>query len=114
MNTGQFHHPIKVMVFDEKQKFIAIISSLHSAAQLTFGNKQSISSCCTGRYVSTNGFYFRHLNPELSITKDDMEKLKLHEYDQMCGNDRRYHSEKKLQAERKSRRFKVMSNRKNQ
>ena len=92
-----FNEPKSVLVFNGSRVLIAIIRSLHSAAQLSGGNLQAISFCCSGRYISTGGFYFRHLHPDVELEKSDMNTLKLDEYDKLCGeHERRYHSKKDM------------------
>lgn len=58
-----------VLIFNGAQVLVAVTRSLHSAAELTKGNLQAISFCCTGKYVCSGGLYFRHLHPDVaSIT----------------------------------------------
>lgn len=40
-----------VLIFNGAQVLVAVTRSLHSAAELTKGNLQAISFCCTGKYV---------------------------------------------------------------
>ena len=54
-----------VLIFNGAQVLVAVTRSLHSAAELTKGNLQAISFCCTGKYVCSGGLYFRHLHPDV-------------------------------------------------
>ncbi|NDV80812.1 hypothetical protein [Bacteroides sp. 51] len=81
-----------VLVFNGAQVLIAIVRSLRSASELTGGNTQAISFVCTGKYISTGGFYFRHLHPDILIEISDLNTLKIQEYDKMCGEERKYHT----------------------
>lgn len=79
-----------VLVFDKTQILIAVIRSLRSAALFTNGNQQSISFCCTGKYVRSNGYYFRHKHPDIEVKVNDLNNLKLEDYDKACGVTRIY------------------------
>ena len=103
-----FNGPKNVLVFNGTRVLIAIVRSLHSAAQLSGGNLQAISFCCNGKYISTGGFYFRHLQANIEIEMSDLNNLKLDEYDRLCGEcGRRYHLKKDM-----ARRFKQVKNKK--
>ena len=85
MRRSKFKRPKMVLIFNGAQVLIAVTRSLHSAAELTKGNLQSISFCCTGRYVYSGGFYFRHLHDDVEIEMSDLGTLLLQEYDELCG-----------------------------
>lgn len=101
MKKGYFLEPKQVLVFNNAKVLIAIVRSLHSAAQLTLCNLHSISFCCTGKYVMSGGFYFRHLNPKILIEVEDLDNLKLEVYDKMCGENREYYTVRQLARMRK-------------
>lgn len=101
MRKSKFKEPKNVLVFNGAQVLIAIIRSLHSASKLSGGNPQAISFTCTGKYVSTGGLYYRHIHPDIQIEISDLDNLKLKEYDQMCGVDRKYYSPKLMAKKRK-------------
>lgn len=84
------------MVFNNTRVLIAIVRSLHCASELTGGNLQSISFSCTGRYVSAGGYYYRHINPNVMVSTEDLGVLKLPDYDMRCGEKRRYHTSREM------------------
>lgn len=100
MRNSSFCRPKAVLIFNGAQTLIAITRSLHSAAELTGGNLQSISFCCTGKYASSGGFYFRHIHPDVEIELSDLGTLPLQQYDQMCGEDRIYYTVKQMARKR--------------
>lgn len=107
MKNSQFQRSKKVLIFNNSRILIAIVRSLHSTSDITGGNLQSISFVCTGRYVSAGGYYYRHLNPNVKVTTDDLDVLKLNEYDALCGVNRRYHTLREM-----NRRMKLYKQRK--
>lgn len=100
MRNSAFNRPKAVLVFNGSQVLIAIARSLHSAAELTGGNLQSISFCCTGKYASSGGFYYRHIHPNVEIELSDLGTLQLKNYDKMCGVKRVYYSAKQMARKR--------------
>jgi len=101
MTKINFNEPKMVLVFNASRILIAIVRSLHSAAQLSAGNLQSISFCCNGLYISSGGFYFRHVHTNIEIDVSDLDSLRLEEYDILCGEkNRRYHSRKEMVKKR--------------
>lgn len=100
MRKSKFKEPKTVLVFNGAQVLIAIVRSLHSASLLSGGNLQAISFSCTGKYISTGGFYYRHVHPEIIIEIGDLDNLKLKDYDKMCGEKRRYHSVREMAKKR--------------
>lgn len=91
MSKGPFKDAKKVLVFNGARVLVAIIRSLQTTSELSGKSAQSISMACTGKYISTGGFYFRHANKNVEIEEDDIDKLTLEEYDNLCGNVRKYH-----------------------
>lgn len=100
MRNSPFRRPIPVLIFNAAQTLIAITRSLHSAAELTGGNLQSISFCCTGKYASSGGFYYRHIHPNVEIEMADLGTLQLQEYDKLCGEKRTYYTLKQMTRKR--------------
>ena len=100
MRKSSFKRPKTVLIFNGARILIAVVRSLHSAAELTGGNLQAISFCCTGKYVCSGGFYFRHLHPEVEIDVEDLDTLQLQNYDGLCGEKRTYHSVRKMARKR--------------
>jgi hypothetical protein len=100
MRKSKFKDPKSVLVFNGARVLIAVVRSLHSASTFSGGNLQAISFCCTGKYVSTGGFYFRHVHPNIEIEMGDLDNLKLEDYDEMCGTNRRYHTVREMARKR--------------
>lgn len=91
-NNGFLQNAKQVLVFNGAQTLVGIARSVRSAYELTNGNLQAISFACTGRLISTGGFYFRHVHPNIEIEMSDIGTLKLQDYDKMCNEKRKYHS----------------------
>lgn len=89
-----------VLIFNGAQVLVAVTRSLHSAAELTKGNLQAISFCCTGKYVCSGGLYFRHLHPDVEIELADLGTLMLKDYDALCGEKRTYYPVRKMAHKR--------------
>ena len=70
--------------------------SLHCAAELTHENKSAIHNCCTGKSVRSGAYYYRQLHPDILLEMDDLDKLTLKEYDDLCGIKRKYISTRKM------------------
>ena len=51
MRRSKFRRPCKVLIFNGARVLVAIVRSLHSAAELTHENKSAIHNCCTGKSV---------------------------------------------------------------
>ena len=100
MRRSNFKRPKTVLVFNGAQVLVAIIRSLHSAADLTKGNLQAISFCCTGKYICSGGLYFRHLHPDVEIEMDDLGVLQLQDYDALSGEKRTYYSVRQMAHKR--------------
>jgi len=101
MRKSKFKQPKTVLVFNGARVLIAVIRSIHTASGLTGGNAQAISFCCTGKYVSTGGLYFRHIHPEIEIEITDLDTLRLDDYDEMCSDKREYHTIREMAKMRK-------------
>jgi hypothetical protein len=96
MEKQKFKAPKYVLIFSHTKVLIAIVRSVHAAAKLTNGNLQAISFACTGKYIASGGYYFRHIQPDMKVRVEDLNQLKLEEYDDRCGNVRCYYSTKEL------------------
>lgn len=99
---GPFLPSKQVLVFNGAYVLIAIVRSLHSAADFSSINLQSISFSCTGKYVATGGFYFRHAHPDIQIEMSDIDTLTLQEYDRMRGVERRYFTIREMAHKRQA------------
>ena len=51
MRRSKFRRPCKVLIFNGARVLVAIVRSLHCAAELTHENKSAIHNCCTGKSV---------------------------------------------------------------
>lgn len=98
---SKFKQPKIVLIFNGAEVLIGVMRSLHSAAQFSGGNIQAISFCCSGRYISTGGYYFRYAHPDVEVSFEDLDTLKLKEYDDLCGEIRRYHNVRDMANMRK-------------
>jgi hypothetical protein len=82
-----------VFVFNEHRILTGIMKSLYATSQAYRISAQTVSMCCTGRRISSNGYYFRHSDEGVRIDLyADIDNLTLEEYDELCGMDKRYHS----------------------
>lgn len=92
MGRNSFKPAKHVLVFNGAKTLVAKVSSLQSTAKIFFTTPQAISFACSGKYISSNSYYFRHEHGNVQIEDEDFGKLNLLEYDRMCGEKRRYHS----------------------
>jgi hypothetical protein len=93
MGRSTYNKPKQVLVFNASRKLLAIVRSLHSAAELAGASPMSVSYCCTGKSIASNGYYFRYINPEVEVdTNEDLGALRIEEYDKLCGVKREYHT----------------------
>lgn len=100
MRKSHFKEPKPILVFNGARVLIGIFRSLRAAANFSHGNLQSISFSCTGKYISTGGYYFRHISPKIEIEISDIDNLDLVEYDNLCGENRLYHTVKDMARRR--------------
>ena len=96
MRRSKFRRPCKVLIFNGARVLVAIVRSLHCAAELTHENKSAIHNCCTGKSVRSGAYYYRQLHPDILLEMDDLDKLTLKEYDDLCGIKRKYNSTRKM------------------
>lgn len=101
MKRSPFHQPKQVLIFNGAYVLVAVTRSLRSASEISGSNAQAISFACNGKYISANNHYYRHLHPNIEIEFTDLDNLKLQDYDQMCGAQRRYHSVRDMARRRK-------------
>ena len=81
MRRSKFKRPCKVLIFNGARVLVAIVRSLHCAAELTHENKSAIHNCCTGKSVRSGAYYYRQLHPDILLEMDDLDNLTLKEYD---------------------------------
>lgn len=96
-----FNNPKRVLVFNGAQTLIAVFRSLHTTSDISGCNLQALSFCCTGKYISTAGLYFRHMSDDVIVEIEDIGTLQLQEYDKLCGTTRRYHNIRVMAKKRK-------------
>lgn len=100
-----------MLVFNSYGSLFAIFKSAHSTHKLTNNSMQAISSACLGKAVSSCGFYFRHLSPNIELEWSDIGTLRVQDYDQMCGNtDRKYHTVKQMLRQKVRNQLKQVTN----
>lgn len=80
-----------VLVFNTSQKLIAICKSLRSAADLINGSVQAVRFAAIGQTMTSGGYYFRVMNKNVVVDLNDLGRLKLSDYDEKCGEERKYH-----------------------
>lgn len=80
-----------VLVFNTSQKLIAICKSLRAAAELINGSVQAVRFAAIGQTMTSGGFYFRTMNKKVVVDLNDLGRLKLSDYDNACGEERKYH-----------------------
>ena len=96
MIRSKFRRPRKVLIFNGARVLVAIVRSLHCAAELTHENKSAIHNCCTGKSVRSGIYYYRQLHPDILLDMDDLDNLTLKEYDDLCGVNRKNISTRKM------------------
>ena len=72
MRRSKFRRPCKVLIFNGARVLVAIVRSLHCAAELTHENKSAIHNCCTGKSVRSGAYYYRQLHPDILLEMDDL------------------------------------------
>ena len=96
MRRSKFRRPNKVLIFNGARVLVAVVRSLCSAAELTNNRASAVHNCCTGKYTRAGVYYYRYLHPDVLIDLDDLDCLKLEEYDKMCGDERKYITTSKM------------------
>lgn len=97
MVDNKFHKK-QVLIFNRNKVLISICSSVGSAEKVTKSSRASVSAACIGKNITSGGFYFRHVHPNTIIELDDLDRLKVNEYDKLCNTNRLYHSRSKMVA----------------
>jgi len=92
-----------VLIFNGACKLIAIARSARAANELMRGSEQGISFACSGKYISSNGFYFRHIPDDIEITLEDIGNLDLRDFDELCGVKREYYTTHELSKIKRTR-----------
>ena len=76
-----------MLIFNGAKVLVAIVRSLHCAAELTHENKSAIHNCCTGKSVRSGVYYYRQLHPDILLEMDDLDNLTLKEYDDLVASN---------------------------
>jgi hypothetical protein len=88
--------PNKVLVFSAQKRFIAVFHSQLEAAKSFKANPISIHYACTGVSISCKGLYFRQLPDSVEIGWEDFGVLRLKEYDELCGVERKVYPTRRM------------------
>lgn len=88
--------PCRILVFNPLKRLIAIFQSTNAAAKAFSTRLQSIHYACVGTCISCQGYYFRHLPDNIEVSLEDLGTLKLEEYDELCGVERKVYRTKKM------------------
>lgn len=83
-----------VLVFNTSKKLIAICKSLRAAAELIGGSVQAVRFAAIGSTMTSGGYYFRVMNNKVIVDLNDLGRLNLMDYDEKCGEERKYHKRK--------------------
>ncbi len=89
-SNSSFRHPKQVLLFGHTRILAAIFKSMQSCAEITGTSVKTVSRACKGEYAQAAGFYFRRLHPDVEVGTEDLDTLRLEEYDELCGEVRRY------------------------
>lgn len=96
MKTASSYEARIVLVFGRDRILYGIFSSLTAAAKVANIRRETVFYACSGSMITTGGFYFRYLDQNIEIDYSDLGKLKLEEYDCLCGaSDRKVYSTRK-------------------
>lgn len=99
-SNSSFRHPKQVLVFSHTRILVAIFKSMQSCAEIAAISVKTVSRACKGEYPAAAGFYFRRLHPDVEVDTGDLDTLRLEEYDELCGEVRRYLPPQQVKAQR--------------
>lgn len=88
--------PTPILVFNLLKRLVAVFNSLSGTASAFGITPQSVHYVCSGKCITCNGLYFRQLKDGVTITFEDLGKLKLQDYDKLCGIERKYYKTSKI------------------
>jgi hypothetical protein len=97
MNKFDSGEAKRILVFNPYKKLIAIYHSTLEAAKSLEIHTQSVHYACTGRCIAVKRRYFRHLSNDVEITLEDLGTLRLEEYDDLCGVERKLYPNSKME-----------------
>lgn len=98
----------QVLVFNPQKRFVGVFHSALAAAKTLGVHTQSIHYACTGRCIAVGKVYLRHLSDDIEITLSDLGELKLEDYDDLCGVERKVYPNSKM--ERKGMKYNKKTN----
>lgn len=112
MTKNSFKPPRKVLVFNGAKTLVATVCSLQATSKIFFTTPQAISFACSGKYISSNAFYFRKENENVQIEPEDLGRLSLFEFDKLCGEKKRYHTVRKMAQKHRAieQKYKLVNN----
>ena len=91
-NQQQLENNTSVLAFDCQYKLCAMFRSISEASTISGVIRQSIIKAVYGDTISAKGRYWRAVPKDIEIEPDDLGKLSLFDFDEMCGIDRKVYS----------------------
>jgi len=88
--------PQRILVFNPLKKLIGVFHSTLAASKAFNVRAQAIHYACTGRCISCNNLYFRHLSDDIEISMEDFGTLRVEEYDKAVGIERKVYRNKNM------------------
>lgn len=85
-----------ILIFNPLKRLVAFFGSENAAAKAFNVSSVSIHLAVAGDIISCSNLYFRKLSEKIEVTFDDFGKLRLEEYDKMCGVKRKYYPTKEM------------------
>ncbi len=80
-----------VLVFNPFKRLVGYFHSMTAVASAFKTSNSAIHQACVGPCISSCGLYFRFLSKDFEIEDSDYGTLRLEEYDEMCGVERKYY-----------------------
>ena len=77
-----------VLVFNSKKRLVMIGESINQVSKFSSIPPGNISKVCSGKLQTLKGYFFRFTNDEVVVELSDIGKLKIEEYDYLCGEHR--------------------------
>lgn len=96
----ELNPPKITLAFNPARTLVGVFRSIRSAAEMVGGHPQAISNACTGKVITSSGYYWRHENDEVSVEFEDIGVLSLEEYDHLCHEQRKYLKSKNIKGRR--------------
>ncbi len=93
---GKFSEARRILVFNSAKRLVAICQSVNATAEMFGVTTQAIFYVCSGKSISCNRYYFRHLEEDIEVTLDDLGTLNVQTYDQLCGKERPVYPNSKM------------------